>query len=73
MQKALILASVASMISQFNIPNIKLLLDMGVKVDVACNFIEGNTCSTEQILQLKGLLDELNVNYHQIDFKRNVF
>jgi len=42
MKRALILASVASMIDQFNMPFISLLQEMGYKVDVACNFEQGN-------------------------------
>jgi len=71
-EKVLILASVASMIDQFNIPNIKLLLDMGYEVHVACNFVEGNTCSKERINKLKNILSELNVQYYQVDFKRSI-
>lgn len=70
--KMMMLASVASMIDQFNMPNIKMLLDMGYKVDVACNFIEGSTCSQEKIEQLKRNLTELGVNYYQIDFSRDI-
>ncbi len=70
--RVLILASVASMIDQFNIPNIKLLKEMGYDVHVACNFIEGNTCSDEQITILKNNLSKANVEFHQIDFQRNV-
>lgn len=70
--RVLILASVASMIDQFNIPNIKLLKELGYEVHVACNFIEGNTFSDEQITILKSNLLELEVKFHQIDFKRNV-
>ena len=32
------ISSVASMIDQFNMPNICLMLDMGYEVHVACNF-----------------------------------
>ena len=71
-RRVLILASVASMIDQFNMPNINLLIEMGYEVHVACNFIEGNTCSDEQIYALKNNLLELEVKFHQIDFKRNV-
>jgi len=71
-KRVLILTSVASMIDQFNMPNIKLLKEMGYEVHVACNFIEGNTCSDEQITILKNNLLELNVQFEQIDFKRNV-
>jgi len=68
----LILASVASMIDQFNMPNIKLLKKLGYEVHIACNFIEGNTCSEEQIVILKNNLSKANVEFHQIDFQRNV-
>ena len=73
MKKALILTSVASMISQFNMENIRLLQNNGFRVEVACNFIDGNTCSQESIKNLKNELDLLNVKYHQIDFDRNAF
>ena len=72
MKKALVLASVASMIDQFNVPNIKLLIELGYKVDVACNFVEGSTCSDEKIKQLKAKLKKMGVNCYQIDFARNV-
>lgn len=71
-KSVLILASVASMIDQFNMPNIKLLVDMGFNVHVACNFTEGNNCSKERISLLKNDLSNLGVEYYQIDFKRNV-
>lgn len=71
-KRVLILASVASMIDQFNMPNIELLISMGYEVHVACNFIEGNTCSHERIGVLKNKLMKLSVKFHQIDFKRNV-
>ena len=68
----LMLASVASMIDQFNIPNIKLLIKMGYQVDVACNFIDGNTCSDEKIAELKNKLKDMSVDCYQIDFARSV-
>ncbi len=70
--KMLMLASVASMIDQFNMPNIKMLLDRGYKVDVACNFLEGSTCSQEKIQQLKATLAALGVGCYQIDFSRSI-
>ena len=72
MKRALVLASVASMIDQFNMPNIKLLKDMGYEVDVATNFLHGSTCSDEKIAKLKDELAKLNVRCFQIDFSRNV-
>lgn len=68
----LVLASVASMIDQFNMSNIAILQDLGYRVDVACNFEKGNTCSQERVKELKKRLDEINVDYYQIDFTRNV-
>ncbi len=70
--KMLMLASVASMIDQFNMPNIKLLLDMGYQVDVACNFLEGSTCSQEKIEKLKETLTGLGIDYYQVDFSRDI-
>lgn len=71
--KALIVASVASMIDQFNMQNIELLLENGYDVDVACNFKVGSNCSEKRIAELLKVLTEKNVNAFQIDFSRNVF
>lgn len=71
-EKVLILASVASMIDQFNIPNIKLLQDMGYEVHVACNFEKGSSCSFEKVQKLKEYLNKLDVKYYQINFERNI-
>lgn len=71
-KKVLVLASVASMIDQFNMPNIELLQSMGYEVHVACNFLNGSTCSNEKIEQLKKRLNDIGVTYFQIDFTRSV-
>ena len=71
--KVLILASVASMIDQFNMSNINILSSLGYEVHVACNFEKGSTCTDEKIKQLKVKLRELDVKYFQIDFTRSVF
>lgn len=72
MKRVLMLASVASMIDQFNMPNIALLQKLGHEVDVACNFIEGNTCSDERVAELKQKLQDMHVRCYQIDFARNI-
>lgn len=72
MKKALVLASVASMIDQFNMPNIRLMKEMGYEVDVATNFLKGSTCSDEKIAALRKTLNEMGVKCFQIDFSRNV-
>lgn len=72
MKRVLVLASVASMIDQFNIPNIKLLQEMGYAVDVACNFNNGSTCSDEKIHELKKMLKHMDVRCYQIEFARDI-
>ena len=47
MKKALQVASVASMIDQFTMPNINILQELGYEVDVAANFEFGSTSSEE--------------------------
>ena len=72
MKRMLMLASVASMIDQFNMSNIELLQEMGYEVHVACNFEKGSTCTDEKVLELKKKLKQLHVRFFQIDFERNV-
>lgn len=71
-KRVLMLASVASMIAQFNMENIRLLLELGYEVDVACNFEKGNTCLQKQIEELQGNLSEMGVRCYQIDFERGI-
>ena len=61
MKKVLILASVASMIDQFNMPNVQILQDLGYEVHVACNFKKGNTCSEDKIMELQINLKKRNL------------
>lgn len=70
MKKALMYASVASMIQQFNMENIKLLKELGYKVDVACNFEFGSTISKERIEKLKEELKAMDVDYYHIPVPR---
>ncbi len=70
MKKALMYASVASMIQQFNMGNIKLLKELGYKVDVACNFEFGSTISKERIEKLKEELKAMDVDYYHIPVPR---
>ncbi len=71
-ESVLIVASVASMIDQFNIPNIRLLISLGYQVDVAANFKNGNTCTRKRLKELLKLLDSLSVDCYQIDFERKL-
>lgn len=72
MKKVLMLASVASMIDQFNMQNIAILQEQGYEVHVAANFEQGSTSSKERVEQFKKELKEKNISYFQIDFSRNV-
>lgn len=72
MKKALIIASVASMIEQFNINNIKLLQELGYKVDVATNFENSGNITKKRAEELKKELDEMGVDYFQINFDRSI-
>lgn len=71
-EKVLIVASVASMIDQFNKENIKILQKMGYAVEVACNFEEGSTMSEEKINDLKNYLSEKNVKFYHIPVPRSL-
>ncbi len=71
-KKVLMLASVASMIDQFNIPNIRQLQRMGYEVHVACNFKEGNTCDGKRLSELQRILQDMRVVWYQWDCPRNI-
>ena len=72
MKRALMYASVASMIQQFNMKNICLLLGQGYEVDVACNMEQGSTVTQEKIEAMKQELETMGVNVFHIPVPRNV-
>ena len=71
-KKALIVTSVATMISQFNMGNIDVLQKSGYEVYVGCNFERDNPCSEEEIKKLKNTLKSKGVKIYQIDFSRSI-
>lgn len=71
-KRALMYASVASMIQQFNMGNIRLLLSMGYEVDVACNMLQGSSISAERIAAMEEELKGLGVNTHHIPIPRKI-
>lgn len=71
MKKMLMVAAVPSMIGQFNMENIRMLLDMGYEVHVACNFYDISVWPKEIIREFICRLKELGVNCHQIEFSRS--
>lgn len=70
--KAMILASVASMIQQFNMNNIDLLIENGFDVDVVCNCKEGNTISDEKIQDMIDELRKKNVTVYHVPIPRKI-
>lgn len=67
----LMTASVPSMIGQFNMNNIKILLDMGYEVHVATNFKDYSYWPKERVKAFIKKLKILRVKYHQIDYSRS--
>ena len=72
MKKVLMLASVVSMIDQFNMSNINILKKQGYEVHVAANFEYGSTSSKQRIEEFKKELTELNISYYNVDFSRKI-
>ena len=73
MKKALMTASVASMIYKFNMDNIRMLEELNYEVEVACNFGKENPISKEEICKFETLLQEKNIKFYNIDCPRNIF
>lgn len=70
--KALMLASVASMIDQFNMDNISILLNLGYEVHVAADFVDGGTITKERIENLKKRLLEMGVAVFHVAIPRKI-
>ncbi|MCR5517713.1 MAG: glycosyltransferase family 4 protein [Lachnospiraceae bacterium] len=71
-KKALQLASVASMIDQFNIPNIRLLQSLGYDVDVAADFTNPGNITKERADELKERLHDMGVRVWDIPIPRSL-
>lgn len=71
MKRALMTATVPSMIGQFNMNNIKLLQELGYKVDIACNFNDYSVWNEERINKFENELKELNIETFNISFSRS--
>lgn len=71
MKKVLILASVASMIDQFNTSNILIFKQMNCEVHVVANFQFGSTTSKERVDEYKEHLISIGVIVHDILIDRN--
>lgn len=69
-KRVLMISTVPSMIGQFNMNNLHILLDMGYKVDVAADFRDNSVWPAERVLQFKKEMCDLGIDCFQIDFSR---
>ena len=69
--RVLMVASVPSMIGQFNMDNIQILLGMGYKADVACDFSDMSVWPKAKVMSLKKQMEESGVLCLQVDFSRS--
>jgi len=72
MKKALMLSSVASMIDQFNMENIKILKNLGYEVHVLANFSFGNTTSDERTKEFKKELQNMGIKVYNVPIPRKI-
>lgn len=73
MKRALVLASVASMIDLFNKDNLIILNKLGIKIDVAANFKEGSITSQERVDAFRKELEDREIDVIDLPCPRNIF
>lgn len=69
----LMLASVASMIDLFNMDNIRILKELGCKIEVAANFQEGSITSQKRVDEFKWELAEQDIEVEDVPIPRSIF
>lgn len=72
MKRVLIIASVPSMIGQFNMGNIRILKELGYQADVACNFRDRSIWTEERTKKLENELNAMGIGLFQVDFTRSI-
>ena len=72
MKRALVLASVASMIDLFNKDNLLVLEELGVKIDVCSNFQNGSITSQERVNEYRHELTERGIEVIDLPCPRNI-
>ena len=65
------IATVPSMIGQFNMANIDILQSIGYEVHVACNFDDRSVWTEERVDEFIEQLKSLEIKRYQIDFARS--
>ena len=64
-------ASFPSMIGQFNMNNLHILLDLGYEVHIGCNFKDRSIWDNDRTKRFYDEIVTLGIKCHQIDFSRN--
>lgn len=70
-ERVLMVATVPSMIGQFNMNNIHILLDIGYQVDVAADFTDTSVWPAERVQKFRDQMKEMKVETIQLDFSRS--
>lgn len=71
-KKVLMVASMGSMIAQFNLENLKLLKNMGFNIEVACNLTAIDPMSDDRRKSMLDFFEKNKIIYHNIDFNRGI-
>lgn len=71
-KKALMLASVASMMDLFNADNINILLELGYEVDVVANFKFGSITSQGRVDEYKQELEDRGIGVYHVPIPRSL-
>ncbi|MCI8392201.1 MAG: glycosyltransferase family 4 protein [Roseburia sp.] len=71
-KRALMLASVASMLDFFNADNINILLELGYSVDVVANFEFGSATSKERVAEYRKELKEKGIGIYHVPIPRDL-
>lgn len=70
-KRVLMVATVPSMIGQFNLENIHILQEMGYEVDAGCNYKDTSVWSKERVDKFRSDMSNIGVKCIQIDFSRS--
>ncbi|MGM0174601.1 glycosyltransferase [Enterococcus sp. DIV0800] len=73
MKKVALIASVASMIKQFNMNNINILIDLGCSITIISNFSEPGSISIAEAKKFMCELNHRGIKTYDIGFKRSPF
>lgn len=70
-KRVLMVATVPSMIGQFNMNNIQILQELGYIVDVAADFTDTSVWPAERVQKFKDQMEEMEIECIQLDFSRS--